>query len=184
MDNWEIARPSGVCAVSGRPLEEGEEYHVVLLEDGAMFRRLDFSLEHWDGPPEGAFCHFKSRIPARKPQKRLFVDDDLLINFFLRLADETTASRLQFRFVLALILMRKRLLRYERTVPDGDAEHWMMRLARDRSEHRVINPHLTDDQIEGVSRQLGVILHGDMGDFDEECDEHETGAAPETIDEA
>ena len=39
MDNWEIARTSGVCSVSGRPIEEGEEYYVVLRG------RLDLELD-------------------------------------------------------------------------------------------------------------------------------------------
>jgi hypothetical protein len=165
MDKWEIARSSGVCAVSGRPLAEGEEYYVVLFEDGETFRRADYSMEGWAGPPQGAFCYFKSKVPTKKPKRQLWVDDDLLINFFLRLADETDESRLRFRFVLSLILMRKRILRYEQTVRQGDRESWRMRLTQDQTVHQVLNPQLTDEQVEGLSRQLGAILHGDMGEF-------------------
>ncbi|HUU85307.1 MAG TPA: hypothetical protein VM243_17545 [Phycisphaerae bacterium] len=162
MEQWELARPTGVCSVTGRELREGEEYFAVLFEDGETFRRADCCLDAWSGPPEGAFCHFKTRVPVREPtRKRLLVDDEMLINLFCRLAEQTEPLRLQFRFVLALILMRKRLLRYEETIRDGEAEHWQMRLAKEQSVHRVLNPHLTDDQIEGVSRQLGAILHGD-----------------------
>ena len=165
MGNWDIARSSGVCVVSGVALEEGEDYYVVLFEEGETFRRADYSVAAWTGPPEGNFCYFKSKIPPRKEKKRLLVDDDLLINFFLRLADTTEAPRLRFRFVLGLILMRKRLLRYEQTIHEAGETHWRMRLTRDQSHHRVLNPQLTDDQIEGVSHQLGAILHGDMGEF-------------------
>ncbi|MCK4658979.1 MAG: hypothetical protein KAV82_05605 [Phycisphaerae bacterium] len=175
MDKWEIARTTGVCSISGQPLEEGDEYYVVLFEDGESFRRLDYSTDAWTGPPDGAFCYFKSKIQPKKQKKRLFVDDDLLINFFLRLTDETDESRLRFRFVLGLILMRKRLLRYEQTVWEQELECWQMRLTKDRTLHQVVNPHLTDDQIEGVSRQLGGILHGDMGDFADETDETDEG---------
>ncbi len=171
MDNWEIARSSGVCALSGQPIEEGEEYYVVLFEDGETFRRADYSLERWTGPPEGAFCHFKSKIPSKEQKKKLLVDDDLLINFFLRLANETDVSRLHFRFVLGLILMRKRILRYQQTKHDGNREYWQMRLVKDQSLHQVLNPQLTDDQHEGVSRQLGAILHGDMGEFADTAEE-------------
>jgi len=38
-------------------------------------------------------------------------------------------------------------------------------LMTDRSEYRVFNPRLTDEQIEGVSSQLSAILHGDMGEW-------------------
>ena len=72
---------------------------------------------------------------------------------------------MQFRFVLALILMRKRLLRYEQTLQEDGREYWQMRLLRDQTLHRVQNPQLTDEQVAGVSAQLGSILHGDMGEF-------------------
>jgi len=72
---------------------------------------------------------------------------------------------LQFRFVLALILMRKRKLRYDSSSDVGGREIWTMTLLKDQTTHEVLNPHLTDDQIEGVSQQLTAILHGDMGEY-------------------
>ena len=42
-----------------------------------------------------------------------------------------------------------------------------MTLPGDHSEHRVVNPKLTEEQIEGVSGQLGAILHGDAGQWSE-----------------
>ena len=53
-------------------------------------------------------------------------------------------------------------LRYEQTVNDAGAEYWQMRLVREKSLHRVLNPQLTDEQIDGVSQQLGAILQGDV----------------------
>ena len=163
MKQWETARPTGICAKTGRELTEGEELYAVLFEDGDSFRREDYSVEAWTGPPPDAYCHFKSKVPIREAKrKRVFVDDEMLVNFFVRLGDETDLLRLQFRFVLALILMRKRLLRYEETLHDGQTESWQMRLVKEQTVHRVLNPRLTDEQIEGVSEQLGAILHGDV----------------------
>jgi hypothetical protein len=165
MEQWEVAKSGGVYAVTGRELAEGEEHWAVLFEDGESFRREDHSVDAWDGPPPGAFCYFKTRVPIKEKKKRLLVDDDVLVNFFTRLADEHEETRVHFRFVLALILMRKRLLKYEDTDRSSGDEVWIMRLARDKegSAHRVINPRLNDPQIERVSRELGAILHGDTG---------------------
>ena len=82
--------------------------------------------------------------------------------------------------VLALILMRKRLLKYEQTQREGDSEIWQMRLMKDRSEHSVANPRLTDDQIEDVSRQLGAILHTDAGEFADQADSLTQGNEEQT----
>ncbi len=173
---WEVQRPAGVCTVTGRPIEEGEEFYSVLFEDDETFRRADYGLDEWEGPPEGSFCHFKSRLPVKEKQKKTFVDNAVLRNFFLRLSDETDPVRLQFRFVIALILMRKRILRYEGSKTVDGVETWATRLTKDEKTHRVVNPRLTEDQIEEVSKQLGAILHTDMGDFDAEDAEPDTNA--------
>lgn len=163
--NWEVGHSAGRCAVTGRVLEEGEEFYSAIFEEGETFRRADFSIDAWTGPPENCFCHFKSRIPVKTKKKRLLVDSEMLVSFFTRLAEETEPVRIQFRFVLALILMRKRVLRYERTTTTGGVETWAMVLMTDKSEHQIVNPRLTDDQIASVSQQLGAVLHGDMGEW-------------------
>jgi len=165
VQEWEVQPAAGRCALTGRKLQEGEEFYSALFEEGETFRRVDYSPESWKGPPEGSYCHFKSRIPVKEKRKKLLVDNDILASFFLRLGDDAEPARVQFRFVLALILMRKRLLRYEGSKVEAGVEVWRMVLMTDRSEHRVVNPRLTDEQIEGVSSQLSAILHGDMGEW-------------------
>jgi hypothetical protein len=160
-----VESASGRCAVTGRALIEGEEFYTALLESGETFVRRDYSVEAWTGPPEGAFCFFKTRVPVREKRKKLFVDNAVLVHFFERLAGETEAVRVQFRFVLALILLRKRMLRYEGSSRGEGPETWRMTLLATKSEHLVVNPRLTDEQIEGVSRQLSSILHSDMGEW-------------------
>jgi len=162
---YQVDHSSGVCTQTGRKLEEGEFFHTVLFEDGESFRRADYSVQAWQGPPDGAYCHFKAQVPVKAKKQKLLVNDDLLTDFFTRLADEQIEVRLQFRFVLALILMRKRKLRYDSSADVDNQELWTMTLIKDQSIHQVLNPHLTDDQIEGVSQQLTAILHGDMGEY-------------------
>jgi hypothetical protein len=165
MPEYEVQRTTGVCAASGRALIEGEAIYTVLYEEGESFRREDYALDHWTAPPEGAYCHFRGRVPVRTKKRQVFIDDEGLIALFTRLADETEPLRVQFRFVLALMLMRKRILKYEESRRTGDAEVWRMAMPRDQSTHEVVNPRLSDDQIEGVGRQLTAILHGDAGEW-------------------
>lgn len=162
---YEVEARSGRCVATGKELAEGEAFYTVLFEDGESFKRADYSLEGWKGPPEGSFCHFRTRVPVKDKKKNLLVNDEVLAHFFQRLADETELVRIQFRFVLALILMRKRKLRYDGSARGEEGEVWRMTLMADRSSHDVLNPDLTDEQIEGVSQQLTAILHSDMGEW-------------------
>jgi hypothetical protein len=161
--DWQVDQASGRCAVTGRVFAEGDDFYGVLFEEGEGFRRTDFGVDAWTGPPPGAYCFFKSRVPVKEKKRRMLVDDEVLVNFFERLAEETEPVRIQFRFVLALILMRKRLLKYDGSAVEDGMEIWRMVSPKEGPVHRVINPKLNDDQIAGVSEQLGAILHNDMG---------------------
>ncbi len=123
-------------------------------------------------------------MPVKEKKKKVFVNDALIEGFFVRLAEESEPIRVQFRFVLALILMRKRKLRYDDSTVEDGVERWSMTLMSDKSSHVVVNPNLTDEQIDGVSQQLTAILHSDMGEWSEEPvgDAAEVGtAASESI---
>lgn len=161
-----FAHQTGVCFATQRPLAEGQEFYAVLFEIPEGFDRRDYSLDAWNGPPQGYFCFWKSRIPKKEEKKKLLVDNDVLINLFIRLEDAQEPVKKHFRFVLALILMRKRLLKYERTIQEDDQEYWQMRRTGENIDFRVLNPMLTDAQIEAVSKELGAILHGDSAAFD------------------
>ncbi len=167
MSDYQIAPHSGVCAISHKQMEEGEEFYAVLFETADGLERREYSLAAWTEPPEGYFCFWRARVPHKEQKKRLFVDDEVIINLFLRLEDSTEEIKLHFRFVLALILMRKRILKYEETVVDDGAEFWAMRLVKEKTSYRVLNPRLTDEQTTRVSQELGAILHGDLSAFDD-----------------
>ena len=166
MSDYEVAHRTGVCAVTQRTLQPGDQFYAVLFDTPDGFERRDFSSEAWENPPENYFSYWKSRVPPKQEKKRLFVNNDVMVDLLLRLSDRAEEVKQHFRFVLSLILMRKRLLKYEETVHEEGIEYWHMRLARDQSMHAIVNPRMTDDQIAAVSAELGAILHGDATAFE------------------
>ena len=202
---YDIARPSGHCAFTGRALEPGEHYMAALVElepdeqpvkqDAAAvlgFQRVDVSLDAWkEGHrPPRLFGHWKAVVPEPNQKKKLLVDDDVLMNLLRRLADATEPNRIAFRFVLALILMRKKLLRYDGTAKkqanvevtqeDGstvtqevEQEWWQMTPKLDVSKGifgkwneeeaiDVLDPHLDEQQIQQVGEQVSEILNAEL----------------------
>ena len=95
-------------------------------------------------------------------KRRLFVDDEMLMAFFERLANETEQEKINFRFVLALILMRKRRLKYDSEKTEGDSEIWRLRITGEKEFVEVVNPHIDEEQIEQLSSQLGQVLHAEL----------------------
>ncbi|MBP7936828.1 MAG: hypothetical protein KA354_19475 [Phycisphaerae bacterium] len=176
--DYEIARGSGRCTATARELAEGEVYYAVLFETNEGFERRDFASDAWTGPPEGHFCYWRAKVPPRhRKPSTVVVDHALLTSFFCRLEDHKSELRQQFRFVLALLLMRKRILKLDGTVREGDRESWRLRLVADQSEHLVLNPRLSDEQIERLSAQLTAILSGDAMMIESLVNEEELGPA-------
>jgi hypothetical protein len=82
----------------------------------------------------------------------------MLLAFFERLATETDEEKINFRFVLTLVLMRKRLVKYDSSETVDGKEIWTVKITGRDEKAQVINPNLTEDKIEQLSEQLGQIL--------------------------
>ena len=131
MADWEINKPLGQCCGSGRKIEPGEEYYGALVEAEEGLQRRDFCGEFWEREKPQVYCFWKTKLAAPNEKKELFISDDMLVAFFERLANETEPEKVSFRFVLALVLMRKRRLKYDSTKTDNGREIW--RLHDDRA---------------------------------------------------
>jgi hypothetical protein len=155
MVDYQIQPSTRRCSVSGREIRPGEHYYSVLLEEDGKFVRKDFSAEAWQGVPEGAFSFWKGRLaPPQQGKRRLPIDDEMLMECFGRLEGQLEPSRLRFRYVVALLLMRRRRLRFEQTEQDGPQEVLWMRCTRTGARHAVVNPGLTDEELETVQEDV------------------------------
>ncbi|QDU28087.1 hypothetical protein ETAA8_31800 [Anatilimnocola aggregata] len=117
MIDYEISRFTRRCAASDRELQPGETYYSVLLPSGSQVLRQDISAAQWKGPPENALGWWKATMAdttARKPQ---WAPHDVMLDFFEGL--ESDPSREDLRYVLALLLVRRRVLRLEAEETDA-----------------------------------------------------------------
>ena len=174
--DWEVAKTQGVCGGCGRSFEPGQEYYAALVEESEEaeegekeksqasggFERQDYCEECWERESPEAFCFWKTRVPEPTEKKKLLVDDEVLLAFFERLAGAEERVKINFRFVLALILMRKRILKYQQTELRDGREFWIMGQVRQQTKHEVVNPRLDDAGIEEVSEQLSAILRSEL----------------------
>ena len=161
---YEVARPGGKCAVSGRAIAPQEKYFAALRETPTGLERLDVSPECWaDFDKSNLLGFWQTVMPLHEQKKKVFVDDEVLCGLFERLADVQEPAKLNFRFVLGLILMRKRLLNYETSRAEADGrEIWSMRFKGKEELLDLLNPKLNEEQVKEVSTQLGEILNEEV----------------------
>ncbi|MGB7160904.1 MAG: hypothetical protein WBD40_22775 [Tepidisphaeraceae bacterium] len=163
---YDVARPLGRCAVTGQPIAPDEKFMAALRETPMGFERVDVSTSAWpEFDRKDVVAFWQTIMPKTELKKKLFVDDEVLCQLFERLAEVQEPAKLNFRFVLGLILMRKRMLIYETTRHEGDGgerELWTVRFKGRDDRLDLLNPKLTEEQVGEVSQQLGEILNEEL----------------------
>lgn len=161
---YEVSRAQGKCFVTGATIEPGSKMMAALRETPAGFERLDISLDAWkDFDRQDVLAFWQTVMPSpQQTKKKLFVDDQVLCELFERLGSTTEPSKLNFRFVLGLILMRKRMIIYETSRVEEGTEIWKVRFKGREDLLDLVNPKLDESQVAEVSQQLGEILNEEV----------------------
>jgi hypothetical protein len=157
MTEYQIQANTRRCCVTGRDLQVGETYFSVLVDDGQRLVRQDYSKEAWaerGGPPANAFSFWVGRISAPESKRRQPIDDEMLLDCFQRLDGQTEPGRIRFRYVVALLLMRRRRFTFEEAVKDAGQEELCLRCTRTGALHRVVNPCLTEEEMVAVQEEV------------------------------
>jgi len=158
MTEYQIQPHTRRCHASGRALRPGERFFSVLLEEGGKLVRYDYAGEAWAGPPPKAYSFWSGNVPAESSSGPFHVDDDLLLDYFLRLDSESESGRLNFRYVVALLLMRRRKLKFEEAVMEYGQEILVLRCTQSDNQYRVPNPRLTEEEIGTVQAEVFKLL--------------------------
>ena len=161
MTEYQIQPHTRRCSVTGRELKPGEKVYTALLEEGDHLVRRDYSGEAWQGPPAGAFGFWAGRVPPPDEGRRPAIDDELLVDCFLRLEGQEEPNKLSFRYIVALLLMRRKRFRFEESRSEGGQEILRLRCSRTRTAYEVVNPRLTADELAAAQEEVFKVLGWD-----------------------
>ncbi len=117
MQTYQFQRCSRRCSRTGRVLAPGETYYSAVVPRGEELVRLDYAAEAWEGPPPEAIGWWKGRVPTPQEAKAQMASDEALLEWLEQLGSQPQQADL--RYVLALLLVRRRVLKLEE--PDADA---------------------------------------------------------------
>lgn len=116
--SYPIGRGQRTCFATGQALNPGERFIAALVEaPGGGIERRDYSLAAWESGPrpvkEGALIGFwRTVVPPAEAGRKVMLDDETMLDLF----EQTPADqpkRASLRFVLALMMVRRRVLLQE-----------------------------------------------------------------------
>lgn len=155
--DWDIKSRAHTCAHSGREFQSGEFFYTRLVREGDGFRREDLCDEAWhscnDNIKPFSFWRSKYEPPAPPPPEPLPHND--AESLLRRLIAENDAAYSNVRYILALMLERKRLLR---PVDSNDDDVLVYEHVGTGETIVIANPHLGFDQIPEVQREVTALL--------------------------
>ena len=168
--DFEVQRCTRRCAQTDRALEPGDECYSVLEVVGADVIRKDFCSAAWKGAPEAAFGWWKSRVPEPTAKKIKLAPNDVLLELFERLADRSDQQDL--RYVLALLLVRRRVLRVDvahehvdgespEALNDHAAETMTLYCPKRETSFEVAVAMPSGERIDEIQQQLSDLLIAD-----------------------
>jgi hypothetical protein len=158
MTDYQIQAPTRRCAATGRELKTGDRYYTALLDVGGNLTRQDYCADAWKGPPEGAFSFWMGRVLAQEESRRPRIDDDILFDCFQRLEGQPGPDKISFRYVVALLLMRRKRLKFEEARKEAGQELLSLRCVKSREVFEVVNPQLTEEQMSAVQEEVFKVL--------------------------
>ena len=160
--DWEIRKRSDICTLSQRPFREGELFFTAIFREGDGFRREDVTEEAWQARPAGdtpvAFWRAKFELPPPPPPEPLAKQDAESI--LRKLIEENSDTTKNARYILALMLERKRLLK---PMDSTDPDVLVYERAQTGETFLIPNPRLSLAQVPEVQREVSSLLGLQLG---------------------
>lgn len=170
---YPLSKGSGTCAATGAVIAPGNFYVAALVEmPGAELARVDYSIDAWNGgarpaAPARLFGFWKTQYQPAVKEKKQILDDEALLEVFESVGNESggDSKQIKFRYLLTLLLIRRRLLRVVATKKLADGKGNVMHILR-RGEPQavpmeVIDPGLDDLSVADAMESLAQLVDTD-----------------------
>ena len=157
MQDYNVKPMGRTCAATGQELAPGSLCHSVLVEKNGELLRFDFSEAGWGQPPHGTIAHWRCAAPEPVTAAKKSLDPQELMRQFEQLSEEANPAHEKFRYVLALLLIRRRRLKLEGTKIIDDQEFLEVTGMRGEGPFLVRNQQLD----EAEEQELQAALFGE-----------------------
>jgi hypothetical protein len=159
MQEWNIKSRGEMCCVTQRPFAENEVFYSALYWQEGQYERKDFCEQAWADRNDNVrpLCVWQTVfVPAAQSPETLKKED--AEGLLRRLIAENDPAQCNARYILALMLERKRLIRQiDRQNVDGKLKLIYEHMAS--GETWILDdPQLKLDQLEPVQREVGALL--------------------------
>ena len=157
---WNIQRRASRCTVTNAPFVDGEIFHTLLFHEKKGLRREDLGEEAWRKrqPEIVPFCYWKSKFEKPPEAAPETMPREGVESLLRRLSHEDESHTLNVRYILVLMLERKRILKPIEEKPADEGRILIYEHAKTGEAFIVTDPMLRLDQIDAVQQEVYDLL--------------------------
>lgn len=161
---WHIARSTRTCAKTGEEIPPEVPYYSALVEtDEEGWTRRDYSADAWpEVDTSGFFSYWKNKGYSPRQDKRPPVDYDRMLDFFDALEGSDERGKQMLRYVIALVLVRRRRLRLDDMSRTDKGDRLVVYDRRREATLEIIAPEATREDLEKTQEQLNYLFDSDF----------------------
>jgi hypothetical protein len=159
--DWTIQGRSGRCSVTERDFAEGEFFYTLLFRERDSFRREDLSEEAWrerDPAAETPYSFWRTKFEPPPPAEPEALGKETAEDLLRRYMAGHDHGHANTRYILALMLERKRLLKQIEVKEDTHARTLVYEHVKTGEVFVIPDPDLRLDQIETVQTEVAALL--------------------------
>jgi len=157
MSQYRIGKGQNSCTVCGREFEDAEEVVSCVYSNDDALERADMCMDCWNAgkaPPH--MSSWRRKVEKKEPPKRF--DRKAALELFRVLSDSQEAKDADTAFILAVLLMRKRVFELERTGLENGVKIMVLRLKGAVEEFKVESRDLDEQRLNEVKDNLESIF--------------------------
>ena len=128
----------------------------MVLESDDELVRQDYSAEAWKGAPEGAIGWWKNRMPTADEKRMVPAPPEMLVDLLHQMGK--FPQRAQSRYLLALMLMRRKIVRPIHQSPK-DNQTMLVEVIADNSRIEIPVCEIDGSQAEELRGELNELLY-------------------------
>lgn len=157
---WEIKARSRRCARTHETFENGATIYTLLFRDRAGFKREDISETAWQQIKENVapFSFWKSKFQAPAPAAPEAMPKESVEELLRRLVSEDLPEHGNTRYVLAILLERKRTLKQVDIRETAEDKILIYEHVKTGEAFLIPDPRLRLDQVESVQQEIYSLL--------------------------
>jgi hypothetical protein len=164
MVDWKISKRQAACAACQHPFDDGEQHFSALLLRAEQLDREDACSACWRRRShDGDLFWWRTRHRAGR-SRGVALNLEALEALFVQLEGRAETALRELRYVLCLILMRKRRLKMERIVRDESGEGMVVRRPRRDESFTVTVFDFQPERIDELSARLREVFDGAEGE--------------------